>query len=48
MSGKLARQLVKIPVLEKGIEIPKFQVSGDNYIQQMDLLFLPSDLGFKY
>jgi hypothetical protein len=48
MSLDLAKKLIKIPITEKGIEIPKIQVSKPNVIQQMDLLFLPSDMGFKY
>ncbi len=46
---EIAFQLLKKPKKEKFIETPHFnQVTHPNTVQQADLLFVPSDNGFKY
>ena len=40
--------LYKVPRKEKGLNMPKFQFPNANIIHQADLLFMPSDNGFKY
>ena len=50
MKNKLsvARQLVKRPIKENKLETPHIQISEPNIVQQADILYLPSDHGFKY
>jgi hypothetical protein len=44
----IARKLTKTPKKDKGAEQPHIQGGKPNYIQQADILYLPSDKGFKY
>ena len=41
-------KLFQVPKKEKGVEQAHFQKYKPNMFQQADLLFLPSDAGFKY
>jgi hypothetical protein len=47
-SKSVLSQLYKKPKKDKGVNVPHFQVDKPNVTQQADLLFLPSDDGFKY
>lgn len=41
-------QLYQIPKKDKGKNMPHFHVLKKNYVHQADLLFLPTDDGYKY
>ena len=47
-SKDIAKQLLRKPIKETHEETPHFQVRLPNSVQQADLLYLPSDNGFKY
>lgn len=47
-SYKLAKELTKTPKKDKGVDEPHIQGGKDNFIHQADILYLPSDRGFKY
>jgi hypothetical protein len=42
------KNLYKVPLRDKGVNMPHFQYYAPNLSQQADLLFLPNDAGFKY
>lgn len=44
----IAEQLLKKPIKETKEETPHIQVQGANIVHQADILYLPSDRGFKY
>jgi hypothetical protein len=44
----LLKELQEPPKKDKGLDMPRIQVFKENYAQQSDILYLPSDRGFKY
>ena len=45
----LIHELTKIPPREAGDNMPHYQIFTEGYLQQADLLFMPTDaFGFKY
>ena len=45
--SSLVRNLMKVPKKAKGVNKPRYQAYRRNASQQADLLFLPSDKGFR-
>lgn len=45
---KQAKQLLKPPKKDKGVNMPHFNVVKEDAVHQADILFLPTDKGFKY
>lgn len=45
---KLLNELYEIPSKDKGLDMPRTQVFIPNFAHQSDILYLPSDNGFKY
>jgi hypothetical protein len=47
--NKVINNIFKVPIKDKGVNMPHFyQATDSNQIQQADLLFLPTDDGYKY
>ena len=44
----LLSNLYRIPIKDRGVNMPRFQDMGKGSRAQADLLFLPNDRGFKY
>ena len=46
----LMNQLYKIPIKDKGLEMPSYKRGGaePNEVYSSDVLYMPSDKGYKY